>query len=349
MKKHVHWLTDWFQSYLRERTQIVNVNGVDSDPMTVRCGVPQGSILGPLLFLCYVNDMPISVKCKLLLYADDSALLVSGKDPTEIGKRLSYELESCSQWLIDNKLSLHLGKTEAILFGSKRKLKKAKRFSVSCSGTTIENQPSVKYLGATLDQCLSGESMAKGVIKKTNSRLKFLYRQAKTFTERTKKTLCASLIQCHFDYSCSSWFSSLTKILTNKIQVSQNNMVRFIRNMDSRTHIGQNTLDSLGMLNVCDRVTQLKMNHAYKIFNNTSTTYMAEPFVRVQDTNNHFTRHSLQNFVLPKPNGRIQDTFYYTAISNWNSLPGYIKCAPSQSSFKHNVKKYLSEKSSFNN
>ena len=70
-------------------------------------------ILGPLLFLCYVNDMPISVQCKLLLYADDSALLVSDKNPLGIGISLSKELESCRQWLIDNKLSLHLGKTES--------------------------------------------------------------------------------------------------------------------------------------------------------------------------------------------------------------------------------------------
>ena len=114
---------EWFKSYLRGRKQMVVVNDVSSETGTVTCGVPQGSILGPLLFLCYVNDMPISVKCKLLLYADDSALIISGFDPKEIAKELSKELESCRQWLIDNKLSLHLGKTEEILFGSKRKLR----------------------------------------------------------------------------------------------------------------------------------------------------------------------------------------------------------------------------------
>ena len=116
--------TAWFQSYLCNRQQVVYVNDVESDPLKVSCGVPQGSILGPLLFLCYVNDMSVSVNCKLLLYADDSALLVPGKNPTEIGRILSKELESCSQWLCDNKFSLHLGKTERILFGSKRKLPK---------------------------------------------------------------------------------------------------------------------------------------------------------------------------------------------------------------------------------
>ena len=76
--------------------------------------------------------MPISIKCKLLLYADDSALIISGTDPKRIAEELSKELESCQQWLKDNKLSLHLGKTEAMIFGTKRKLKEVKSFDVKC-------------------------------------------------------------------------------------------------------------------------------------------------------------------------------------------------------------------------
>ncbi len=123
---------EWFRSYLTDRKQLVCVNGVESEYQSVTCGVPQGSLLGPLLFLCYVNAMKISVSCKLLLYADDSALLVSHKDPDFISHTLGKELESCHQWLIDNKLSLHLGKTECIIFGSKRKLRKIKDFSINC-------------------------------------------------------------------------------------------------------------------------------------------------------------------------------------------------------------------------
>ena len=89
--------TEWFNSYLGGRQQVVVANDTMSEPSTVTCGVPQGSILGPLLFLCYVNDMPISIKCKLLLYADDSALMVPGLSPRDIAEILSKEIKSCRQ------------------------------------------------------------------------------------------------------------------------------------------------------------------------------------------------------------------------------------------------------------
>ena len=123
---------EWFRSYLTDRSQSVHVNGAKSDFSSVVCGVPQGSILVPLLFLAYVNDMQTSISsfCKLILYADYSAILFSHKDPSHIRQVLGKELENCSKWLIDNKLSLHLGKTECILFGSKRKLSKIDEFNI---------------------------------------------------------------------------------------------------------------------------------------------------------------------------------------------------------------------------
>ena len=205
--------TKWFQSYLGGRQQIVVANGINSEPGTVNCGVPQGSILGPLLFLCYVNDMSISLKCKLLLYADDSALIVSGSDPQSIADILSKELESCRQWLMDNKLSLHLGKTEAMIFGTKRKLKEVESFEVRCGNIKINNVNQVKYLGLQIDDNLSGENAIKTVLKKANSRLKFLCKYSDMLKFPARKTLCSALIQCHFDYSCSSWYPSINKNL----------------------------------------------------------------------------------------------------------------------------------------
>jgi hypothetical protein len=336
---------DWFRSYLSDRRQVVCVNKTSSNPMSITCGVPQGSILGPLLFLCYINDMPISVNCKLLLYADDSALLVDGKDPVEIAAKLSKELESCQQWLIDNKLSLHLGKTEAILFGSNRKLKKHNDFNVMCNNEPIKSTQSVKYLGITLDKCLSGETIANNVIKKAGARLGFLYRQAHFLDQKTRKTLVTALIQCYFDYSCSSWFSGISKKLQNKLQVTQNKVVRFVLSLDSRAHVGQAELDKLGFLNVDDRVKQMKLNHAFKIFNNTSPGYLSEHFIKLSDMHRYNTRDSHLNFVIPRVQGKLgSDTFHYTAVKVWNALPGIIKSSNTYAYFKKEVKSHLAMK-----
>ena len=197
---------NWFKSYLTNRHQCVDIGGTLSNPADITCGVPQGSILGPLLFLIYVNDITASVNCKLLLYADDSALIVADKSLTVIEHRLSRELESIREWLIDNRLSLHLGKTESILFGSKRKLKNNKTIQVQCGNESLTCKSNVKYLGLILDQSLNGEITVDNVVKKSNAKIKFLYRQAKNVSQETKKLLTSALIQCHFDYACSAWY-----------------------------------------------------------------------------------------------------------------------------------------------
>ena len=104
------WLaTTWFYWTSRRLSTVLTTNGVEFNPLAHSCGVPQGSILGPLLFLCYVNDMPNSTTCLMLQYADDSALIYSDKDPEKISNVLHDNLESCNIWLIENKLSLHMG------------------------------------------------------------------------------------------------------------------------------------------------------------------------------------------------------------------------------------------------
>ena len=177
----------WFRSYLSERKQVTSINRVQSQPCTISSGVPQGSILGPLLFICYMNDIPISVNCKFMLYADDTVLLSSGKDTRKIANELSKNLESCNTWLVNNKLALHPDKTESILFGTKRKLKKVDDFNVTCMNKSLCRKQSIKYLGCLLDDDLSGESMVQQILNKTSSRLKFLYRHAACLDFHSRK------------------------------------------------------------------------------------------------------------------------------------------------------------------
>ena len=329
----------WFESYLKGRKQMVVANDVSSETGTVTCGVPQGSILGPLLFLCYVNDMPISVKCKLLLYADDSALIISGFDPEKIAEELSRELESCRQWLIDNKLSLHLGKTEAILFGSKRKLKRVNSFAVKCGDIKIANVNRVKYLGLQIDNDLSGTSVIEEIINKCNTRLKFLYRYKDILNLQMRKTLCTALVQCSFDYSCCSWYPGLNETFKKKLQVMQNKMIRFILRKENTSSIRNNEFVSAGFFKVSNRVKQLLLGHAFKIRNNLCPNYLTENIVKLNENSDRSeTRSKAFNFQVPRISS---NTFAFNAIKEWNNLSNSIKNIKGTQAFKDKVKEFL--------
>ncbi len=163
----------WLNSYLTGRVQRVEIDGVLHEETLVKDGVPQGSVLGPLLFLLYIKDMQAVCDCIFFLYADDSALLISDKDDGRIQVNSGKELCKVRDWLSENKLVLHLGKTESILFGSKNKVSK---LSVKVGDCLISNITSVNYLGCVLDNDLSGVNMAMKVLGKVKARTKFLGR-----------------------------------------------------------------------------------------------------------------------------------------------------------------------------
>ena len=112
----------WFKSYLCERRFKISVNTSYFNPSNLLCGIPQGSILGPLLFLLYINDLPQAIVRNSLLYADDTCIVFQHK--SKIEKQLIRDFPSLCDWFVDNKLSIHFGqdKTKSILFGTKHKL-----------------------------------------------------------------------------------------------------------------------------------------------------------------------------------------------------------------------------------
>ena len=171
----------WFTSYLTNRSFIVNVGKEFSSPGKVSCGIPQGLISGPLLFLLYVNDMPQAVNSELLLYTDDTCLIYMGKNIQKIEEQLNSDFTSLCEWFIDNKLSVHFGeeKTKSILFGTKRQLKGQRDLNLEYGDIEIKQHCRVAYLGCILDNILSGEHMAAKVLNTVNNRLKFLYRKQK--------------------------------------------------------------------------------------------------------------------------------------------------------------------------
>ena len=169
----------WFRSYLINRTFLINLGNAFSQPACVSSGVPQGSILGLLLFLIYSNDMSQAVKCNLFLYADDTCLVYQHKDINEIEKQLNKDFETICDWFVNNKLSIHFGddKTKSILFATKLKIKNVRKLNIKYGDIQIKQHSKAKYLGCMLDEKMSGETMELFVINKINNKLKFLYRK----------------------------------------------------------------------------------------------------------------------------------------------------------------------------
>ena len=231
----------WYRSYLENRYFKVNVEDSYSEQAKLVCGVPQGSILGPLIFLIYANDMSQAVDCDLYLYADDSCLVYTGRDIKDIEDNLNRNFNSLCDWFVENKLSIHFGedKTKSILFGTKRRLKCDAKIEISRGETKIKQHKEVNYLGCIFDSNLSGGGMAVKVLKKVNSRLRFLYRKQNVLNAPLRRLLCNALIQPHFDYASQSWFPNLSKALSNKIQCAQNKCIRFCLNLGNRANLGK--------------------------------------------------------------------------------------------------------------
>ena len=150
--------------------------------------MPQGSILGSLLFLIYINDMKQAVSSGLLLYADDSCLTFQHKHVTKIEKHWSIDFSNLCEWFLDNKQSIHFGedKTKSILFGSKRKLRKVGKLNTTYQVIDIKQNSQVTYLGCILDETMSGEPMAYKTIKNINSRLNYFFRKKALFDNKSQ-------------------------------------------------------------------------------------------------------------------------------------------------------------------
>jgi len=332
----------WFQSYLDNRTFLVNIENVTSNALNLSCGVPQGSILGPLLFLIYVNDMPGAIKfSELFLYADDSCIVYQDKSVQVIENKLLQDFSSLCDWFVDNKLSIHFGedKTKSILFGVNRKLKKVEDFTIIYGDTEIKRHSKVTYLGCILDETLSGESMALKILSKINSRLRFLYRKNKFLTPQLRRLLCNALIQPHFDYACTSWYPNLNKSLKKKLQTAQNKCIRFCLLLPSRTHLGANEFKKINWLNIEDRFKQIVCTNVFKFFNNKSPDYLDEIFHKLNSKNIRSTRISCLKLTQPsvKTNQGL-NSLSCIGPSSWNRLPSDLKLATSVNSFKHKVK-----------
>ena len=167
----------WIRSYLSQRTQVTTVGNACSTPKSVSVGVPQGSVLGPLLFLIYVNDMPSCAKsCQVSLYADDTVLHFSSTNLRELEDNLNTNLKCICNWLNDNLLTLNVDKCKFVIFRSTRKISSFSNLLLEINGHFLERNESFKYLGVKLSQNMSWSEHIDALSKKACQRLGVLRR-----------------------------------------------------------------------------------------------------------------------------------------------------------------------------
>ena len=257
---------------------------------------------------------------------------------------LSNELANCQRWLVDNKLSLHLKKTESILFGAKGRLKRARDFVIHCDGVAVSRVKTVKYLGVLLDCCMTGNEHVKSLLKSCNSRLSFLYRNARCLDFDSRRILCNALILPYFDYCSSSWYSGISAQLRNRLNTFQRKLVRFIHGYGPMHHVEHCHFRNLEWLAVPDRVTYFKLTHLFKIRFGKAPPYLSTGFVTILKTHSYSTRGSESNYRISRDIALSPTSFVFTAINSWNGLPIYLKRLDSLVNFKKKLKQFLLSK-----
>ena len=255
-----HGALKWFDSYLSDRQQKCVINGELSSARAVTCGVPQGSLIGPLLFLIYINDLPNCLSKALpRMYADDTSISIAASSLPELESALNIELANLHEWLNVNKLSLNIAKTELMLIASRQRLATTigHSLTVQIKGHEIDRVPHTKSLGVYIDQNLSWSKHVNETAKIISSGIRALKRLRPFICKETAILLYRALIEPYFDYCCPVW-DGLNNELADKLQKLQNRAIRVIKKSDyysSTTAL----CGKLGWDNLCTRRKKQKL------------------------------------------------------------------------------------------
>ena len=312
---------DWIKSYFHERKQFVSIGSTKSMTSDIRCGVPQGSILGPLLFIMYVNDLKnVSVCIEKLLFADDTNLLYSNKCYIKTFEVMNEELKKLTLWFKINKLSLNIEKTSYIHFGKHTKGKQSELYIDKCQ--VIETNV-YKFLGVLVDSHLNWKSHISHVEKKISRGIGILCRLKKVFTNEALLMIYYTTIFPHLDYCCEVWGSTCSTYLT-RLTTLQKRAVRIIDGLSYKAHTTK-SFQKLGILKLKDMVKLKCCMHTYKAEKELLPDKLQERYKRVSDIHHYQTRQA-NSLYPPKSLSQIkQRCLSVYGVAQYNDLSDKFK------------------------
>ena len=332
----------WFKSYLTSRFQSVAFGGQISEPMPVSIGVPQGSILGPLLFLLYLNDLPsVPDHCNVGMYADDTEI-DAACCPAEVEtleQQLNNDLCKLNDYLNANRLNTNIPKCQFMKIGTHQVLNKCEDIKITIKDQQLDSKTSFKYLGMIIDQNLNWDAHIDYIVPKISTKIGIIRSLRRTLPVDTLKLLFNAIVLPHFDY-VDIIYDSTTKTNKERLQKLQTRAARIISGSGPRTHRAV-MFKSLGWLSLQQRRNVHKCVMIYKCRNNLAPDYLRDLFFTNDDTHSYNTRNAA-DFRLPKTRTEFyRRSFLVSSQLLWNNLPNNLKQHHTLNSFKNATFKHF--------
>jgi hypothetical protein len=322
----------WVKAFLDNRKQRVVCSGESSGWAPVLSGVPQGSVIGPLLFLLYINDLPENVRSKVRLFADDTIIYRTITDKAD-AQELQKDINKLAEWEDTWKMKFHPDKCNLLHVTRK---KKTEVNAYNLHGHTLEKVNSTKYLGLTIDNKLSWNKHIQNICNKGNSTLAFLRRNLQIPQEHIKTNAYQTLVRPQLEYGSAIW-DPYTKENINMVEMVQRRAARFIcRNYESTASVTE-MLQKLDLRSLLQRRVDLRLTTFYK---------MMHGLVAIDLTTNltpqtRQSRHSHSQSFIPiaDPRSYILYSFIPRTIVQWNKLPPTVIHQGNADSFRKAISK----------
>ena len=323
-------------NYLENREQRVSLNGQTSEWKKINSGVPQGSVLGPLLFLIYINDLPDGLTSMCKIFADDTSLFSKVLDINESAKTLNIDLEKINQWAFQWKMQFNPDpnkEANEVIFS--RKMNNNLSYPhVKFNGNNITKCSDQKHLGVVLDSKLDFNTHIDQKIKKCNKLIGLMKRLSVHLPRNALLTIYKSLIRPHLDYGDILYNKPNNENFQNKIEQVQYRACLAITNAIRGTS-RERLYDELGLHSLIERRWRSKLIFFYKIMKGLLLEYLFS-YLDFSTQEKYSLRLSTTSMIRPFPSKKkfFKNTFFPYCISEWNKLTVEIKNAKSINIFK---------------